>query len=314
MKITPSNQLTALNAYIEVLRLRSITALAAQNVGDHELAVKQVRDKVVLTGNADLHQAVARLSLAQSTLASREGSLREVATRYQRVVGELPGDLELPERHSSDVVVNGRIDSGRLSRAIESNTDDAVKDHPAMKSAEFGLEAAAAQQEGSRAAYYPRLDLELRVDRDGNIGGVDGKRDTNSVMLVGSWNLFKGGSDQARERALAQRREAAKESIADVRRSIEEQVAIALQAKATSTARLVPLRAHVAASEMTVAAYRAQLTIGRRSLLDLLNAVNELFTARSNLVSGEHADLLNQYYVQASTGKLRHHLGVIVGQ
>ena len=97
--------------------------------------------------------------------------------------------------------------------------------------------------------------------------------------------------------ALAQRREAAKESIADVRRSIEEQVAIALQAKATSTARLVPLRAHVAASEMTVAAYRAQLTIGRRSLLDLLNAVNELFTARSNLVSGEHADLLNQYYV-----------------
>ena len=60
-----------------------------------------------------------------------------------------------------------------------------------MKSAEFGLEAAAAQQEGSRAAYYPRLDLELRVDRDGNIGGVDGKRDTNSVMLVGSWNLVQ---------------------------------------------------------------------------------------------------------------------------
>lgn len=300
----------AVGAFIEMLRHRQLTELAQQNVKDHEVAVEKVRQKVSLTGNADLHQAQARLSLARSTLASREGRLREAASRYRRVVGTLPGDLVMPERLDSQAVSNGELEPQRLSRLMEETIKDALENHPALKSAQFGVNAASANASGAKAAFFPTVNVELSADRDANLSGVKGVRNNNALMLVGSWNLFRGGSDRARERALAAQREAAKQNLADVRRGIEEQVAIAVQAKATSTARLTPLRAHVDAAERTLEAYQGQLTLGRRSLLDTLNAANELFSARSNLASGLHADLLNQYFVETSKGRLQQHLNV----
>lgn len=300
----------AVEAYVEVLRLRRLTELAQENVEAHEEAVRKVREKVSLTGNADLHQAEARLSLAISTHAARAGRLREAASRYRRVVGELPGDLVLPNRSPSRAVVEGRLDASQLARSIDEAVREAMDHHPAIKSAQFSVEAASAAAKGARAGYFPKVDLEVSMNRDANLSGIEGVRNSNAVMLVSSWNLFRGGSDQAGAKARADEREAAKQLLADVRREVEEQVAIAVQAKATSTGRLVPLEAHVEAAQKTLTAYEAQQTLGRRSLLDTLNAANELFTARSNLASGLHADLLNEYFVAAAKGRLLDRLGL----
>ena len=59
---------------------------------------------------------------------------------------------------------------------------------------------------------------------------------------------------------------------------------------------------------------RRELQLGRRTLLDALNAENELFSARSNLTSGLYEDLLNQYLVEASKGVLIGYFGIDVSQ
>jgi adhesin transport system outer membrane protein len=53
-----------------------------------------------------------------------------------------------------------------------------------------------------------------------------------------------------------------------------------------------------------------QLELGRRTLLDVLNAESELFTARSNLIAGRYEDLLNQYSILAAQGLLVKSLGI----
>ena len=91
---------------------------------------------------------------------------------------------------------------------------------------------------------------------------------------------------------------------------VEEQVTVALQAKATTEERLAFLRLHVSASERTLDSYRAQLKLGRRTLLDTLNAGIELFNARSDYANGRFGDLFNEYFVEASKGLLVDSLGL----
>ena len=146
--------------------------------------------------------------------------------------------------------------------------------------------------------------------RDNNIAGVAGNRNADAVMVVARWNLFRGGADRAGELAAAERKTLADEQLDETHRLIAENVAIAYQARATSESRLAYLRQHVTSSEGTLKAYRAQFELNRRTLLDLLNAENELFNARSSLVSGTYDDLVNEYFVDASKGRLAGRFGV----
>ena len=132
-------------------------------------------------------------------------------------------------------------------------------------------------------------------------------------MVVARWNLFRGGADRALELAAAERKTVADDQLLDTHRLIAENVAISLQSRATSESRLVFLRQHVTSSDGTLQAYRAQFELNRRTLLDVLNAEDELFNARSNLVVGSFDDLVNSYFVDASKGSLAGKLGTARG-
>ncbi|MCE3248139.1 MAG: channel protein TolC, partial [Geminicoccaceae bacterium] len=72
----------------------------------------------------------------------------------------------------------------------------------------------------------------------------------------------------------------------------------------TAQARLEALRAAVEAQRATRDVYAQQFDLGQRSLLDLLDAENELFVARSNLVTAQFTEIFGVYRVLAVTGDL----------
>ena len=59
-----------------------------------------------------------------------------------------------------------------------------------------------------------------------------------------------------------------------------------------------------------MASYRLQFSIGQRTLLDVLNAENELFAARSSLYTGAYSVALGELRVLAAMGRLLETLGV----
>lgn len=303
----------AAEAYLDVIRNRELVALAQTNVADHKETLDAVQAKLDSgVGNkADVNQATARLALARSTLTAREGSLLEAAARYQRLVGDTPPpELAVPTSAPSGLLAEGMIDESVLASATDAAQQRAMTEHPSAMQSNANVDAADAVLTGSRAGYHPQLNLEGALNRDNNISGVNGNRNSDAVMVVARWNLFRGGADWAQQKAAAERKVAAQEQLDDTRRRIAENVAIAYQARATSESRLTYLRAHVASSEGTLEAYRAQFELNRRTLLDVLNARNELFNARSNLIFGTYDDLINAYFVDASTGTLAGAFGV----
>ncbi len=313
---------STVQAYLDVLRNRRLVSLAEDNAVEHEAILGKVvtrRTKGIGT-DADRSQASARFALARSVLTAREGRLREAVTYYKRLVGEYPQaleDLELKpatllkvKETEKDKLGRQVIDKDKLNNAIRGAIDESAQAHPALQAAQAQVGAVDAEARGVKSSFLPRLDLQINSSRDSGISGVEGIHNSDNIMLVGSWNLFRGGADSARQKAIAERRTVAQDTAADTRKAISERVSIAVQAKATSEERLQYLDAHVENGEQTLKSYQAQLRLGRRTLLDSLNAANELFTARSNQISGKYEDILNAYFIEASKGTLVKVLGL----
>lgn len=304
--------LRAVEVYLEILKNQQLIKLAQENLAFHRQTLEKVRLRVKggLSQKADLQQVEARLALANSTLTARKGQLREAEANYRRVMGEAPRDLQEPQVKSIPLVKNGAIDAQLLAQAVKKATETALAHNPGLAAAEAEASAAAAAVRGAKSAFLPRVNLELSASRNKNISGLEGDFNSDSALVVMRWNLFRGGADQAQERAFTERRFAALDAAADTRRQVEERVAVALHAKATSEERLAYLEQHAKLSTEALDSYQLQFEIGRRSLLDVLNAESELFTARSNLVIGRYEDLFNQFAVEAAQGLLVKHLGI----
>ena len=73
--------------------------------------------------------------------------------------------------------------------------------------------------------------------------------------------------------------------------------------------RLKYLNAHVGFYKRG-SVYREQLTLGKRTLLDLLDIQNELLRSQIVLVSGQYAEAFARYRVLASTGNLLASMGI----
>ena len=130
-------------------------------------------------------------------------------------------------------------------------------------------------------------------------------------MPVLRWNLFRGGSDRAQERAFAERRYAG--------RSIRPQTRAATWKKRSpwrSTRKRPARSAWPACRSTPISAWKystptsKQLDLGWRTLLDVLNAENEVFTARSNLTAGR--SVLARAHLKAGTRPLELNWVVLV--
>jgi adhesin transport system outer membrane protein len=85
-------------------------------------------------------------------------------------------------------------------------------------------------------------------------------------------------------------------------RDAEREARVAYNALMTARARLEALRAAVDAQRATRDIYAQQFDLGQRGLLDLLDAENELFIARTNLVTATFTERFAVYRVLAVIG------------
>jgi adhesin transport system outer membrane protein len=67
---------------------------------------------------------------------------------------------------------------------------------------------------------------------------------------------------------------------------------------------------YVSSAEQVVKSYAEQFKIGRRSLLDVLNAENELFTARSNVMTTQTDLSLASWRLLSQRGLMAQELGL----
>lgn len=285
--------LRAVGAYLEVLRRQDTVAFAKENLASH-LRIHDMIEQRTEGGygrRSDFDQSKSRLALAKANLRQEWGSLKDAEATFLRLVGAQPAALTKP-------VVPART----IPASEQAALDAALTNHPVIRSASLDLEAARAQHEVAKAALYPRFDFEV----SGSHGRDDvrGRSDDYSAMLRRRYNLFRGGADKAKVSETRFQIDEASESLNRVRRQVAENLSLSFSALHTARDRVDTLRQYVESSDATREGYAKQFSIGQRTLLDLLNAENEYFSARSAFVTAEYTELLAVYRVFAGMGQL----------
>jgi adhesin transport system outer membrane protein len=287
--------LDTVGAYYEVLRQRELVNLSDENVRIHVGIVDQIREQLAGGGGsrADLAQSESRLSRARATLAQALTDLRDAESFYTRVVGQYPDDLAMPEFDESLMPVN-------LNDAIGLVNED----NPTVSIFEADVRTAEAEVGISDAPFYPQVNFEAQTAWTDNADGVDSQEWNNQFMVRLRWNLFRGGIDKAaRQEALARMNEAKNRrqaSLVDAQREMRNSW-FALEG---NRQRVEDLTSAVEFSRETRDAYREQFDVAQRTLLDVLDAENELFVSRGQLVTSQINEILARYRILALGGQL----------
>lgn len=294
--------LRAVEVYLDVLRRQQLLALTQENLAAHERTFEQIklRSDSGVGRKADMEQAQARLSLAQANLASANANLREARINFQRVVGSVSAELDQP----ADVACEC------FTATLDDAVNEAFARHPAVRAAIAEHEARLSQEQGAESPFRPRLDLDLGTSWNDNLDGVDYRNNDAYAMLRMRYNVYRGGSDQARLAETRYLSEEAREQVRLTKRELEESTRLSWNALETAKDRLPKLRAHAESTELTRDAYAKQFNIGQRTLLDLLDAENELYTARTEYANGQYEERFARYRLLADMGKLLATLGM----
>ncbi|KXF79695.1 TolC family outer membrane protein [Enterovibrio coralii] len=292
-------------AYLEYMRAEQVVELSLRNLESHQEiydAVKQKTDSG-LGSTADLSQVTGRLARANSNLISAQNNLSDSEVIFKKLVNHPPVDVRLPVP-----------DAEAIPMSLDSALNMATVNHPTLKAAQNDIHAAGAQRDASKGNYYPQVTFDLTASWDDNLDGADGTSPTAQsvggennellAMVRVSYNIFAGGADKAREREAAYSFSESKAVQQEAYRDVVEGTTLAWNAREFLSQQLIYLRQHVEASFETRNAYESQFRLGQRTLLDVLDAENELFQARREYLTAEYDDLIAQYRIFNATGQL----------
>lgn len=287
--------LAAAQAYADVVRYRRLEELARDNWATHREVFNQIEDRVKagVGRRVDLEQAAGRVALAQSNWLTETSNLHDVTERYRRVVGIMPAATlaELP-----DVATALPQSANPVAEAVSAN--------PSFQAAVASLRAARAETEFRRASYMPNVEVRLGQNWDRNLDGAPGNYNSKQAQVVLNYNLFRGGSDQARVKQSAEQYYAAIDLRDKTCRDVAQQTGIALNDVRALREQISYLDQHALSTEKARDAYRQQFDIGQRTLLDLLDTENELFEARRSLVRTQTDALVAEYRLLAQAHRI----------
>jgi adhesin transport system outer membrane protein len=302
LDVTEQTALEAARAHYDVQRFRKLVALAEDNYVQHRQAAEKIgsRVKAGVGRGVDLEQANARLALAESNLSTEVSNLHDVSARYQRIVGELP---------PKDAGALATMDSGLpLNAAAALKT--ALARNPGISASVESVRAARAATKTRQSQLQPRVEARVRTGVGHNYNGLDGRRSDSAAEITLNWNLFDGGADKARVRQQANQVNQALDLRDKACRDARQTTLIAYNDTLKLADQLMFLERNTQAIERARDAYLQQFDIGQRSLLDLLNAENEAYTARRAMANAQYDHAVAYVRTHAALNQLNAQLGI----
>jgi adhesin transport system outer membrane protein len=277
--------LDAVRSHIDVVRLRKLVGLAEENIAAHQRLLDSITERVEGgAGNrADEMQAKGRVARAETTLVTYTGELRTAEADYTRTVGAAPNVLAEPE-YKPDYI----------PPKADQILDLTMENNPKIAVYKAEIEVAEQTKQQLMSTYYPNIDAFASTRHTDNLDGVDSYVQDNKVMLRASWNIFNGLSDYNDVRTATARVREAQDNLQNTSDDLVRQVATAWAEYESSLNQIVKYQEALQYSIESLDMYLMQFNVGQRSLLDVLDATNEVF---SNKVQLETATMNRDFTV-----------------
>lgn len=303
-RIEERSEYIALNtsrAYIDYMLQQRLVAIAMDNASFHAQLTSDLREGVS-NGSisiADQQQAEERLQSAQARVVEAQEDLDAAAIEFQRLTGMPIGDVTMPPDLSS-AMPKTLAAAEMLARDQNPRVDEAVAD----------LEAARQLTRKARGEMGPRFNIEGRARYGHDVDGFEGKTTDLQARAIMRWTLYNGGTNAANVREQEMRANEVHARLFEMQRRALEDVRSSWS-RLVNQGRLVKeLEEQGRVTDDLLLSYREQFNVGRRSLLDVLDAQNTRYNVQAQAETARLAQHYAQYRVLAATNQLLEALGV----
>jgi outer membrane protein len=269
----------AVAAYMDVIRDRAIVELNQNNVKVLSTNLEATRDRFQIgdVTRTDVAQSEARLELGRANLATAQGRLAASEQEYRRVIGHAPGDLAPPP--PLPPLPDTPEEAVRI--ALANNAD--------IEAINREAQAAGYDVNVARAQRLPSLSAGISGTYVNALGGADsGFPNTGTQTTAGvtaTIPIFQGGEPAARIRQAQALEGQTLEQAIGTERSVVAQTRSAFATYKAALEAISSQQTAVEANELALEGARAERSVGTRTVLDVLNAEQELLNSQVALVT-----------------------------
>ena len=279
-----------LNTYrdIEVLKLNQNN----EKVLKRQLEATEDRFRVGEITRTDVAQAESRLASAKADVLSAQSTVRSSEASYQKSVGYRPVDLEPPKELPT------------LPESLKEAQDRAALYNPSVLAAEYTAIAAQHNIDLVRGELLPEVQVAAVAERTWRQSGQNARTETVSLTASLTVPLYQAGNVYARIREAKHTAGQRRIEVETARREAVEAATSAWETLQAAKARVTSYEAQIAAAEIALEGVQREAQVGSRTILDVLDAEQELLDARVNLVTAQHDVMAASYEVLSGTGDL----------
>lgn len=286
--------LNAVTSYMGVVLAYSVLDLAISNEErlSRQLEATEDRFRVGEVTRTDVSQARARFANSQAERVQAEGSLIVQMATFEEVIGTRPANLTRP---GALVGLPDSLDEA-LGVALDGN--------PAILQARASELAAQDGIDVQIADLLPNLNLVASYTRSEDISGVISRQDNVSLVAQLTIPFYQAGFESSQIRESYQSAAQSRMLVSVSLRAVEADVVSAWQGLATSRAEIAAFAEQVNANAVALEGTEREAQVGERTVLDILDAEQELFQSQINLAVAERDEVVASYTLQATLGRL----------
>ena len=303
-RVEERSEYIALNVartYIDYLLQQRLVAIAQDNATFHDRLAGDLREGVSQgsISIADQQQAEERLQSARARVTEAREDLENAGITFRTLTGLSIDSVSMPPDLTAF-----------MPASIEEAEALARQNNPRVQEALADLATAREEVKAARAELGPRVNLEGRARVGHDIDAFSGRTTDLQGNVVVRWTLFNGGTKEANVREQMNRADEVHARLFDRTRRAEEDVRTAWNRLQNQSRLVTELETQGRISDDLLLSYREQFNVGRRSLLDVLDAQNTRANVQAQTETARLAKVFAQFRQLAATNRLIEALGV----
>jgi len=281
--------------YLEVLLQQRVVAATQDNVSFHRTLAADLATGVKQgsISVADQQQAEERVQAAVVRQAEAEQDLAEARIKLQHLTGLDISNVQLPPQIVAALPVS-----------LEESVGLARTQNPLVREATADVDAANALAQSVRGDGFPKIGVELTGRIGDDVDGFRGRTTDLQARGYLRWNIFDGGINRANYQEMVRRASEARYKLYETTRQAEDDVRTAWTTMRTQNSLVGTITTQSKVSDDLLLSYRSQFNVGRRSLLDVLDAQNSRYNTQVRLETARFSAIFAQYQLLAATNKL----------
>ena len=286
--------LDAATAYMDVVRDQAVLSLNINNekVLRRQLEATGDRFQVGEVTRTDVAQAESRLAGATADRIGSQGALTSSQASYRRQTGVAAGRLQ-PAAPLTGLPAS-EAEAVTLARA----------NNPIVFAARFDEQAAREAVKIAKADLYPTFDIEGELSRADQTSGRSSRSDRAEITATLKVPLYQAGNVHSRVRQTKQAAVEERRNVDAAVRAAVESATQAWDALQTARARIKAFAAQVRASTIALEGVQQEAQVGSRTVLDVLNAEQELLDASVDLARVQRDEVVASFRLRAAVGTL----------